>query len=191
MKKNRSIIITIIILVCGIGWLCYPIFPWEDTYSEYQLGDMKSYYSSPYKEQFDENQNISQFGSNNGDYELVYLMANGKDIYYITETPDGMGKELYNLNGDMVTKLYEGTFNTLCGVKITDNKLYYVYGNIHGRSALGYFVKGAVTVEADGKKKLFSTAIVFKPNFAVYNLSNNTVSKISKSHYIDTINLHH
>jgi hypothetical protein len=190
MKKKRSSIIFIAVLVCGIVWLCYPIFPWEDTYSEYLLGDMESYYSSPYKEQFEENQDISQFERNNGDYKFVYLMANGKDVYYITETPDGMGKELYNLQGDVVTKLYEGTFNTLCGVKIKDNKLYYVYGNIHGRRALGYFVDSAATMEANGRKQLFSVVIVLRPNFSVYDLSNNTVSKISKSDYIEAVNQH-
>jgi hypothetical protein len=193
MKRNRSKIIIIIVLLLGVVWLCYPIFPWEDTYSKYLLGDMQSISASPYKEQFEESQNvqdIAQFQINDGDYRFVYLMASNNDVYYILETPNGMGKELYDLSGNAVSELYEGKYNILCGVKIIKNKLYYVYGNIYSRRALGNFVDGAATVETNGRKALFSIIPVFKPNFAVYDLSEKTVSKISKRNYIEAVNLH-
>jgi hypothetical protein len=187
LYKNRSIIITAIILAGLAVWFCFPIFPWEDTYGEYLLGDMEQMNISPYKAQFEENQSITKFEANNGDYWGAYLFANGKDIYYITESSKEMGKELYNLKGEAVAELYSGSYNTLCGVRIIDNKMYYVYGNIHARQAVGHLVKDAATVEVEEKRQLLSTVIVIKPNFAVYDLSADKVTKISKNDYIKAV----
>lgn len=192
MKKQTFRVILMITVLMGITvWFCYPIFPWEDTYSEYLLGDMKPLVTSPYKEKFEENQDILKYETNDENYKFVYLLANGKDIYFITESPEGMGKELYNLNGSVAATLYDGSYNTLFGVKIINNKLYYVYGNLHGRQAIGNFVKDAATSEINGKRQLWSTVLILKPKFAFYDLSSNQVIQINKSQYIEAVNEKH